>query len=234
MVGAGHAIGPRICRGEGTRRDDDGARRVTVEGRGVVRAAPDAATIQIGIDARSTTVADARASAARQMTAAIEALLARGVARADLQTEFYRVSLVWNRDAKGQPTTVWGYSVHNELKATIRDLDRLGDVLDDALAAGVNRLSGPTFFIERPQALADEARRLAAVDARRRAEILAGASGAELGRIVSIVEQENGGHRPIYRAAYAASEMSAPDVTTPIESGLEEIAIEIQTIWELD
>jgi uncharacterized protein len=215
-------------------RDDDGAPRVTVEGRGVVRAAPDAATIQVGIDARSTSVANARESAARQMTAAIEALLARGVARADLQTDFYRVSLIWNRDAKGQPTTGWGYSVHNELKATIRDLDRLGDVLDDALAAGMTQLSGPTFFIERPQALEDEARRLAVADARRRAEILAGAAGAELGRIVSIVEHEPGGRRPLFRrAAYAADAMSAPNVATPIESGMEEITVEVQTIWEL-
>lgn len=212
--------------------DEAPGRRVTVDGRGVVTTAPDAARIAIGVDVAAKTIEEARAEAARQATAAIEAIKGQGIPAADLQTAAYAVVVHRDVSRKGDPTKVLGYGVRTSVLATVRDLARLGLALDAALAVGANRVAGPEFFVAEPGPLEDQARSLAVADARRRASVLAQAAGAALGRVVAISEGEDMGYRP--RRMYALrSAAVGDDAATPIEPGTEEIAIEVRVTWEL-
>ncbi len=207
------------------------SRGVTVEGRGAVTAAPDTARITAGIDVVKKDLATARAEAATLANAIISAVKARGIAPEEIRTSRFSVRV--ERDySKGGQARITGYGVSNQITVIVRDLERIGGVLDDVVAAGANNVSGPEFFIERPEALEDEARRLAIADARRRAGVLAEAAGARIGDVDAILEAPMA--RPMPRAV-RMSRMAETTLMadTPIESGTEEIAVEIQVRWTL-
>lgn len=201
---------------------------VTVDGRGVVTAAPDAARISVGVDVVLADLSAARAEAARQANAIISAATDHGIAREDLRTTRYAVRVERDYSEPDRMPRITGYGVSNQVTVIVRDLDRIGGVLDRVVAAGANAVSGPDFFIERPEALEDEARRLAIADARRKAGVLATAAGASLGEVQAI--EEGVASRPMPRVMMAKM-AAAPMMETPIETGTEEIAVEVRVRW---
>lgn len=201
---------------------------VAVEGRGSVQATPDAARIVAGVDVVKKDLAAARAEAASRATAVIEAAKSRGIPAADLRTARFSVRVERDYGRAGTPVT--GYGVSNRVTVVVRDLDRLGAVLDDVIAAGANDVAGPEFFLHHPEDLEDEARLLAVADARRKAGVLAEAADAALGEIESIAELPAA--FPMPRAALARTAL-AEAAPTPVEAGTEEIAIAIRARWGL-
>ena len=85
-------------------------------------------------------------------------------------------------------TEVVGYSAFTTVTATIRELGRVGAIIDTAVDAGANTLSGPSLTRGDTDALYRQALRAAYTDARGKAETLAAASGRTLGRVTAIVE----------------------------------------------
>ena len=205
-------------------------RGVEVGGTGTVTAAPDAARISVGVEVIEPELSAARAEAARQAAAVVEAGKALGIPPAHIRTSRFSVAPVRQYDDKGGVARITGYQVHNDVAVTVRNLDHVTRVLDAVVEAGGNQVSGPDFFILSPDALSDEARTLAIADARRKAETLATAAGATLGKVLSIVESEPG-FAPMPRMAYA--KMAAADAATPIEAGSEEVAVSVRVRWEM-
>ena len=168
------------------------SRTITVVGAGEVNLAPDVARISIGAEARSSTVSEAKAETDRQIAAILSTLKALGVDEKDIQTSSY--SIYYER----QPVPLaergvlveeqGGYRVSSTLSVTIRDIDRVGEVLDAAVAAGANQVYGVNFTIADEIKWQAEARVKAVADAKARAVELAGLSGVELGEVLSISE----------------------------------------------
>jgi uncharacterized protein len=155
-----------------------------------------------------------------------------GVAPADIQTSEVSISLMFSQPAPGQQTapTITGYSVSNNVTVMVRDIPRLGGVLDKAVAAGANSISGVGFGHNDPSALLDKARPLAVADARRKADIYATAAGARIGQLMVLTEEP--GRPPIVRylpRAFAA-DAAAP---TPIEAGEDKLTVTVTTRFEL-
>jgi uncharacterized protein YggE len=205
-------------------------RTVTSRGEGMVEVAPDAARISVGIAVSRPSVKKARAEAASQAAAIVAALQEAGVPAREMQTSGYTVHPQWSAAARGKPAAIVAYDVRNTISAIVRDLERLPEVLDAATLAGANEVSGPLFFIQHPEEHEDEARRLAIASARRRAEVLAAATGATLGQVRSIVDGQ--AHRPAPRMAFQAR-TAVMDAPTPIEAGTEQITANVEVIWDL-
>ena len=187
-----------------------GQRVVTVAGTGTVRAAPDQAELSFGVETRGNSAREALAANAREMRAVIAALHDAGVASDDVQTQSVSVWPITTEDGR----TITGYSASNSVRATVDAIGRVGRVVDAAANAGANSISGPTFTREETRHAEERALELALADARRKADALASAVGARLGRVVRIVEA-SAQVEPLYeRAALAAS-----DSSTPIEGG---------------
>ena len=199
--------------------------RVTVPGRGSVRASPDVASVTFGVLVVRPTAADARAAAASAMDGVVAALLAGGVERSDLQTTLVGLDAV--RDSSsGSAPRITGYQLTNSVSATVRAVDAVGSLIDAALGAGATSLDGLTFRVAEPGPALDEARRRAVADARSRAAILAAEAGVALGRVVEIVE--GGGVPPgPPRPLAAMSLKAASDVSTPVEPGTSELEISV-------
>ena len=85
---------------------------------------------------------------------------------------------------------IGGYRVVNQVRLTVREVKRLGEVLDQAIALGANQINSIGFDVANAETLKDEARKQAMANARRRAELYATAAGAQLGQVLRISERE--------------------------------------------
>ncbi|MCB1403368.1 MAG: SIMPL domain-containing protein, partial [Rhodobacteraceae bacterium] len=116
------------------------------------------------------------------------ALEAAGIDRADVQTSRLSLDSIWENRSDGGTPKVVGFQASNMVTVTVRDIDRLGAVVDAVAAAGGNRIFGVDFAVDEPRAQIDAARERAVADARAKAELYAGAAGVALGPVLSISE----------------------------------------------
>ncbi len=202
---------------------------VSVLGEATVTAMPDLAVLTAGVTSEAKTPREASEANARAMSAVIAAAREAGVAEKDIRTARYSITPVHaqRRDAAPQVT---GYRVSNQVEAKLRELGKVGEVLDALVTAGATNVGNVEFMIAEPAKLLDHARRAAFEDARRKAELYAKAAGAQLGRTVSISEDADLGGRPVpMRAGLAAA---AP--TTPIALGEERLRVHVSVSFELN
>lgn len=163
-------------------------RLVTVTGEATVAVPPDSAVIRIGVSSLEKTAREAGEANAKQMTAVLTTVKASGIAERDIQTS--RLSLQPQYDPnKGGTARLTGFQANNQVTIRIRDIDNLPTVLDRAIAAGANEMSGIEFVVSDQSKLLDQARDEAIADARRKAELYARAARAKLGQVVSISEE---------------------------------------------
>jgi uncharacterized protein len=211
--------------------DEANNRWIEVAGEGSVSAAPDFARVTLGVASTGKTAGEAMVANAKAANALVSLIKAEGVAPADIQTSEMSISPTFSQPAHGQETapTITGYSVTNNVAVTVREIPRLGALLDKAVTAGANSVYGVGFGHNDTSALLDKARPLAVEDARRKAEIFAGAAGAKIGRLMALTE-EAGRQPPIaFSRAFAAS---AP-APTPIEAGEDKLTVTVTARFEL-
>jgi uncharacterized protein YggE len=172
-------------------------RTITVVGAGKISLVPDMAQINVGAEARASTVSDAKAQVESQMTAIVTALQGVGIDEKDIQTSHYNIYYeqeptlaVREGAASANPVqeSRGGYRVSNMLRVTVRNVDKAGDVLDAVVDAGANQIYGVTFTVSDETRWQSEAREKAMADAQARATELAGLAGVELGEVLSVSE----------------------------------------------
>lgn len=166
---------------------------ITVTGEGVVEAAPDIATLTIGVTTQGDTAAAALAANSTALDAVLARLTAAGIEPRDMQTSNLSLNPNWTGYDSGAPK-ITGFVASNMLTVRVRALDSLGAVLDASVADGANTLNGLTFGLANPDPVLDEARKEAVANARAKAELLAEAAGVKLGKVVSI--SETAGYQP--------------------------------------
>ena len=206
-------------------------RWVEVRGEGSVSAAPDFARITIGVTSAGRNAGEAMAANAKAANALVSLIKAEGVAPADIQSSDVSISPTFSQSSPGQTTspTITGYSVSNNVTVIVRDIARLGALIDKAVVVGANSIYGIGFGHNSPSALLDKARPLAVADARRKAEIYAGAGGARLGRLMVLTE-EGGSEAPVaFSRAYAGASPAPP----PIEAGEDRLTVTVTARFEL-
>lgn len=190
---------------------------ITVSGEGEVRAAPDIMTLSIGIEVEEATVAAAREGAADAANRLLDSLKSNGVAAKDIQTTSVSIYPRYFYSQNEQPR-ITGYVASNQLSVKVRELDRAGEVIDEAVEAAGDaaRLQGISFGIDDPAPLLKEAREKAITDAKSRAEAYARAAGVKVGAVLSISET-TASYIPVSRDAGMA--YADTDKATPIEPG---------------
>lgn len=201
--------------------------RITVSGEGRVDTAPDMATITLGVQVRADTATAALADNSARLSAVLAALKADGIAERDMQTSGLGLGPVLDYSRDGQPPRVTGYEASNMLTVRVRDLTRLGVVLDKAVGDGANTLNGLSFGVSDPAAMLDAARVAAVQDARRKAQMMAEAAGARLGAVLEMAEQ-GGMPAPMFRAAPMAMESAVP-----VEGGEVSLSVGVSVTWAL-
>lgn len=212
------------------------APRLTVTGHGEVSGTPDTAFVTSGVTSEAETARAALDANTAAMNALIEALKSAGIEERDIQTSNFSVNPNYvytdQTDANGYrlPPRIAGYTVTNTVTVRVRQLDTLGAVLDKSVTVGANTINGISFSVEDPSALYDEARKEAIRDARRKAELYAGETGNELGRIAAISETQGYMPPPQPYAMMARAEAAAP---VPIQAGELTFSVDVTMSWAL-
>ena len=182
---------------------------MTVGGEATIAVAPDTAIIRIGVTSQGKNAREASEANARQITAVLAAIKASGIDDRDIQTS--RLSLQPQYDPNKSGTArLTGFQVTNQLTVRIHDIGKLPDILDRAIAAGANEMSGIEFAVSQQSRLLDQARAEAVADARRKAELYAQAAGAKLGRVLQIADESAPAPRPLVQAMRAGAVPVAP------------------------
>jgi uncharacterized protein len=211
----------------------DAPRRIVVTGTGEAAARPDIAVISAGVVVQSETASAALTDNSRAMEAVLQQLRTSGLADADVQTSQFSVTPLYERQPPERETTapprIVGYQVSNQVTARVRDIDRLGAVLDALVSAGATNVDGPWFEIGDPEQVLGKARDAAVADALARAKRYAAAAGVGLGEIISI--EEAGSFVPPPRPMMRAEAMAA-DV--PIAPGQTELSASVTVTFAIE
>lgn len=199
---------------------------VTVTGHGRATGRPDTAVVTLGVEIRAAAAVDALTRANQRAAALIAAVRELGVADDDLMTR--DVSLYPQFGDNGQH--VVGYVAGNQVSATIREIDRVGEILDRVVrqVGDEVRFGGVSFAINDPTDLANSARAAAVADARRKATQLAELAGAQLGEVVAI--NEGGGAMP---PTPKFARQMAMDSAVPIEAGTQSVTVDVTVTYRL-
>ena len=196
---------------------DTPARTISVSGHGTVTTVPDRASFDFTAETRAPTAAAAIARAGDASGAIAAALKDAGVAAADLQTSQISLSPQTTDDG----TTIVGYAASTTLTAKTT-IARAGTVVDAAVKAGANGVSGPNLSRSDEASLYDKALAGAVADAKRKAGALAAAAGLQLGGVQSLAE--SGAQAPIPLAARA-------DFSAAIEPGTQTVAADVTVTY---
>ena len=207
-------------------------RSIEVTGEASVEATPDFARVTLGVTTTGKDAGEATAANAKATNALIAALKGDGLAPADIQTSSLSITPNFANRGGGssEPPAIDGYTVGNMVTVTVRELSRLGALLDKAVGSGANAMYGVAFGENNVSGLLDKARPLAFADARRKAEIYAAAAGSKIGRLLELSEQVGESPMPFPRRVYATAAMAAP---TPVEAGQDKLTVTVTARFEL-
>jgi hypothetical protein len=184
-------------------------RTITVNGTGIVTTVPNQAEFSFGVSTTAKTAQAALAENAAEMNRVIAALKGQGLTAAELQTA--EISLTPNTNQNG--TAVVNFSASNSVNATTDDVARSGGIVDAAVRAGANLVSGPSLTPSDQLVLQRRALAAAMADAHARAEAIAHAAGVSVGAVQNVTEQSSSTPPVLPEAARAASP------STPVEAG---------------
>jgi uncharacterized protein YggE len=232
VILAASLLAPAMSQGLALQEDtqtDTPQRTVNVSGSGQVSAQPDVAAVTLGVQTEAEEAATALTQNSQQMQALVDALKEAGIAAEDIQT---RVVSLYPRyqqptDGQGQGELI-GYTATNTVEVRMRELDKVGEILDAAVQAGGNRIESIGFEVSDPSQYMDQAREAAWNDALHKAEQLASLAGVGLSEVLTISESGSG-PQPVVERPVAAAASAA----VPIEPGSQTIEVDLQVTWLL-
>ena len=192
---------------------------------------PDVATISTGVVTQAADANAAMRANAVQMDKVMAAIKAAGIGERDVQTSGINLNPQY-KYVENAPPSIVGYQASNTVNVKVRDLSKLGKVLDAFVEQGANQINGPSFEVDKPDEAYDEARVAALKKAQARAQTYADALGLKVRRIVGISEGGASFPRPMpmMRAMAADAGFAKETSVSPGESTL---SVSIEAVFEL-
>ena len=205
---------------------------VSIQANAEASRVPDVATVSAGVVTQAADANAAMRANAEQMDRVMKAIRAAGIAERDIQTSGIHVNPQY-RYAENQPPAITGYQASNTVSLKVRDIGKLGKVLDALVASGANQVNGPMFEIDEPEAVYDEARRAALAKAQARAKMYADTLGLRVRRIVSIDEGGGFHQPPPMPVAMMARAEKGVAYDTAVSPGETTLAANLTVVFEL-
>ena len=202
---------------------------LSVSAQAEAKRVPDVATVSAGVVTQSADANSAMRANAAEMDKVMAAIRAAGVAERDIQTSGVNLNPQY-KYVENQNPTIIGYQASNNVNLKVRDIGKLGKVLDSLVASGANQINGPSFEIDQPEPVLDEARRTALEKGQARAQMYAKALGMRVRRIVSI--SEGSGFRPPGPVPMMAMRAKA-ESDTAISPGETTLSANLDLVFEL-
>jgi uncharacterized protein YggE len=206
---------------------------IRVGGDSQVTAQPDRVQIELGVTTRATHSAEAAAQNARTVAAVLAAVRQAAGPAAVLKTISYALNPNYQYHTSGAEPTITGYSASNVVQVTLDELAKIGSVIDSATQAGANQVQGIQFTLRDQDAVRATALREAAIRARAAAEVLAGALGLKIVRVLS-AEENSPRLMPVrYPGTPLTLSSTVAQVATPVQAGTLDITAEVTLTVEV-
>jgi uncharacterized protein YggE len=207
-------------------------RTLSVSGNGTVYLTPDIAYIYIGVHTEDPAIATAVDKNNTQSQALVDALKNAGIAAADIQTSNFSVYTTSQYDKVTGVSTGTSYAVDNTVYVTVRDLSKLGSLLNTTVSAGANNINSITFDVADKTAAMAQARQKAMANASSLASELAQTAGVTLGQIQEVTYSDNTPIQYSYGMGGGGS-AAAPNLTVPIQPGMTQITVTVSVTYTL-
>jgi uncharacterized protein YggE len=204
---------------------------LTLSGEGTAEAAPELAMVQIGVAVTAKVAKDALAENSKLLAAALNAAKESGIEPRDLQTSGLSLRPDIVRAEKWPHREVIGYQVNNVVTMRVRDIGKLGALLDRLVALGVNDIRSISFAVANPAPLIEQARAEAIKDVMRKAEKYAEAANLRIVRVLDL--SESGVETPSPRPLVLTRAASAPRPEVPVEAGELTYRARVNAIFEI-
>ncbi len=201
---------------------------VSFTGEGKMKAAPDTAKVDIGLVTEGKDTIAVQNENSSKMNAVIKFLKDKGIGEVDIKTSNYSLSPKYEYN-KGKSSLV-GYVLNQNLTVTVRNLDKIGEILDGTVNSGANRIDSVSLFVDKPEELKNKAREEAVRIAKEKAALTSSTAGFRLGRLVGFSEGFSG-EPPIFFEAMAVKGGAAP--APQIEPGTQEIKVSVTLTYLL-
>jgi uncharacterized protein YggE len=201
---------------------------IQTSGESVITAKPDRAQIDIGVVTQADSSQVAASRNATQLEAVLGQLRRQLGAGADIKTISYSLTPNYRYPTGGGEPTITGYTATNVVRVTLDDLTQVGKAIDTATSSGANRIQSLQFTLKDRQMAEARALTEAAVNARKKADILAGALGLRVVRVLTVSESSPV-VIPVRDVAYARAEATQ----TPIEPGTIEVRATVSLTVEI-
>ncbi len=190
---------------------------LTLTGEGLAEAKPELAVVQIGVAVTAKVAKDALTENSKLLTAALNAAKEAGIEPRDLQTSGLSLRPDIVRADKWPHREVIGYQVNNSVTMRVRDISKLGALLDRLVVLGINDIRGISFSVENPAPLVEQARAAAIRDVMEKAQKAAEAANLRIVRVLEL--SEAGVEAPAARPIVMARAVSSPRPEVPVEAG---------------
>lgn len=228
---------PQVISPEVTINQDDGGKAsvISVSGSGLATLTPDIATVTIQVKTTNEDPAAAQSENSTTMEAVLEALKADGIDEADIATE--NISLYENYDYDKSPAVVVSYTMNNSVSVTIRDIDNVGQVLSDAIAAGATGTYSLSFSVSDSSGAYQQALKAAVSDAQAKAEAVAEALGVTIKAVPISIDETSASYTPNVYADEANSltyDTASAAESVSVSTGELEISASVSVTYEID
>lgn len=212
-----------------------------VNGKGEITVTPNLATVSLGVESTETNVADAQSKASDGMKKVMQSLADSGINQKDIQTGAFYIyqRLDWNSNT----SSITGYTVTNMLTVKIREMNKVGDIINSVIAAGGDliRMNNLTFSVEDPSAIYQQAREKAVANAKDKAQQYAQLMGVKLGAPTYVSESTQQSNPYYYgnnAGNYYGGNIPAPTIVvdssdSSISPGQNTIILNITVAYEL-
>ncbi|TSC93705.1 MAG: hypothetical protein CEN91_142 [Candidatus Berkelbacteria bacterium Licking1014_85] len=210
------------------------SRTITVTGEGKVKAEPDISKLTIGVEVVKPTTDEAQKETSTKIGKILDAVKAKGVAEKDIQTQ--TISTSPKIDYELGKSVQNGYYGRVTATVTVRDTKKAQEILDSASSAGATSIYGPqlTFSDEKLEQVKTDAQKKAIENGKKKAQELAKAQDAKVGKVISI--SENNLTNPyLYRTFESSSVSSLKDmpVAQTVYPGENEITMTVSVVFAL-
>jgi len=210
--------------------DTMGYNTVSVSATGSIDVAPDIAYVTAGVVTQDADATKAQRDNSAIMNALFDALKNAGLTEDDIETTNYSVYPMYNYDNNTGKSTIYGYEVRNTVRITVRELKRVGEIIDIAGQSGANTDFSIQFTLEDKDAHYNDALTKAMEEAKAKADTLAAAGGFTIVSVLSVSEGSYS-YYPVYEYAAVAE---ADNVSrTPVSAGDLTVSATITVVYRI-
>jgi uncharacterized protein len=204
--------------------------QISFAGEGKVYTKPDIAFVDVSVVTQGVQIKDVQDANTKKMNKVITFLKDSGIDEKDIKTTNYNLYPQYTYENNKIPQ-IMGYQINQTLSIKIRNLDKVGTILEGGVNVGINQVNSLYFGFENDEQLKEQARKIAIDDAKKKAEKLASQLGVKLIKITGFSDNTVGYPVPMYDAkAYG---LGGGGGTPNIQTGQNEIIVDVTITYEI-